>query len=348
MLNTLEKPEVAANPLPLYEMAMGFAVAKTLLAAHRLGIFESLKMGSKTAAGVASEQGLSTGGAEELLDACSALRLCRKTGDRYANSPLVENFLLKGKPQYLGSFMDHFNDHMYPTWFYLEDGIRSGHAQIQRVIGEGNDHFFQAIDHREEDLETFMLTMHEHSLLEGRALAAAYDFSTHREMLDVGGGTGAMTLAILEAAPHLRGTVFDRPPVCKIAERKIREAGQEDRIRVCAGSFFTDALPSGADLLLLSGILHNWSPANASAILKRCAEALSPGGTLLISDQILNDDRTGPVAAVLCSLNMLLMMDGGREYSQSELRALLVGAGFDLVEIRSTGSVRQLLVARRR
>jgi hypothetical protein len=99
--------------------------------------------------------------------------------------------------------------------------------------------------------------------------------------------------------------------------------------------------------MLLSGILHNWSPDKAKAILRRCAAALPTGGTLLISEQVLSESKTEPLPAVLASLNMLLVMDGGREYSRSEYEAFLSETGFRLMELRPTGGIRQLLIARR-
>jgi hypothetical protein len=347
MTSTLEIHENAVKPDAIYEMALGFAVTKTLVTARRLGLFEALSDAEKSAEELAQEKGLAAYPTEMLLNTCVTLKLCRKTEGRYSNTPLAQRFLTRGGGHDLGRFLDHFNDHMVPAWTYLEDAVRTGHAQIQRLVGDKNDHFFQAIDKGANDLEVFMETMEQHSLLEGEALARTYDFEAHHELLDVGGGTGAMDVAIVRAHPHLRAIVFDRPPVCAIAKRKIQEHGLADQIHAQPGDFFKDPLPRRADVLLLSGILHNWSPVNAKAILCRCAQALPVGGTLLISEQLLNADKTGPLPAALCSLNMLVMMEGGQEYNEAEYADFLVHSGFQLLETRSTGGLRQLLIARR-
>jgi precorrin-6B methylase 2 len=347
MVQTIDKTGITLSPQPLYQLATGFAITKTLLVAHRLGLFEAIGTMFKTAQEVSAQAKLPIRTTEMLLDACVSLKICSKEGDRYTNGLLVQRYLLASQPGYLGRFFDHFNDHMYPAWQYLEDAVRTGHAQIQRVVGKEKDHFFQAMDRNKDHLETFMATMDEHSLLEGEALASAYDFSSHRELLDVGGGTGAMSVAILRRYPHLRATVFDRPPVCEIAQRVIREQGMADRISTRAGDFFVDALPAAADITLLSGILHNWSPSKVRVILRQCAKALPSGKTLLISEQILSDTKTEPLAAVMASLNMLVMMDEGQEYSRSEFETFLSETGFRLEEVRPTGAVRQLLVVRR-
>src|SRR5262245_39554015 len=222
MVQILEKHEVELSPDPIYNIALGFAATKTLLTAQRLGLFQSLDRSPKSAAEASAELGLSERGTEILLDTCVALKLCQKSETVYTNAPLADRFLVPGKRGYLGRFLDHFNDLMYPTWTYLEDAVRTGHAQVQRVVGQKDDNFFQAIDRQMEHLRTFMETMEEHSLLEGAALADHYDFSGHQQLLDVGGGTGAMSVAILERHPHLSSIVFDRPPVCEIARKSIQ------------------------------------------------------------------------------------------------------------------------------
>src|SRR5262249_14417857 len=139
---------------------------------------------------------------------------------------------------------------------------------------------------------------------------------------------GAMSVSILERYPHLEVTIFDRPPVCEIAEEFIELHGFSGRIRLEKGNFLQDPLPQNADIIPLSAILHNWSPQNAQAILRQCFRALAPGGTLLISDQIINDEKTGPLPALLCSLNMLVLLEGAQEYSRLELLEFLDNTGF--------------------
>ncbi|MFA5975300.1 MAG: methyltransferase [Elusimicrobiota bacterium] len=352
MLETLQKQkqkeETDISPIPLYQLALGFAATKVLLVAQRLGFFAALAKGSRTAGEIAKAKKMPSHTTEMLLNACVSLKLCEKSDGAYRNTPLTQRFLVPGQRGYLGDFMGHFNDHMYPAWIHLEEAIKTGHAQIQQVIGQTDDHFFQAIDRQTKDLENFMQTMEEHSQLEGDALAHVYDFSPHKELLDVAGGTGAMSVAILERHPHLRVTVFDRPPVCEIAARNLQKIGLQNCVRLVAGDFFTDPLPKTADVLLLSGILHNWAPENARRILTQCAEACKPGGTLLISEQVLNDAKTEPLPATLCSLNMLVMLEGAQEYSRAEFEAMLTDTGFCLEEIRPTGAGRQLLIARRK
>jgi hypothetical protein len=344
---TLEKTETPLSPEPLYQLVMGFTFTRTLLAAHRLGLFELLADREMTAAEIVDAKGFSLPSTEMLLDACVSLKLCTKTVGRYTATPMIQHFLTRQGSGYLGHFFDHFNDHMVPAWFYLEDTIRTGEPQMHRVRGDKNDHFFQAMDRSSQDLNTFMQTMEEHSLLEGGALAHAYDFSPHNVLLDVAGGTGAMSVSILRRYPHMKAIVLERPTACDSAIQAIESHGFSDRIRVQPGDMFKSTLTTEADVLLLSGTLHNWGPKEAQAILTQCSTALARGATLLISEQILDEEKAASPLGPLCSLNMMVLM-GGREYSQSEYKAMLDHAHFDLEVVRPTGGLRQLLIARRR
>src|SRR5947207_7830344 len=98
MVHVLEKPTSQLSPEPLYQLAMGFTYTRALLAAHRLGIFEVLQEHEKTADQVAEEKNLSASSTELLLNACTALKMCTKTGDRYAAAPIIKRFLIKEEP----------------------------------------------------------------------------------------------------------------------------------------------------------------------------------------------------------------------------------------------------------
>src|SRR5258708_23538253 len=155
-----------------------------------------------------------------------------------------------------------------------------------------------------------------------------------------------MSAAIVKRYPNVRAVVLERPSAAEVAQRILRGRGLSDRMQVQAGDMFKDPLPTGADVALLSGTLHNWGPPQAQAILLQCRQALMPGAKLLISEQVLDEAADSPIGP-LCSLNMMVLM-GGREYSKAEYVSMLSAADFELEEIRPTDSVRQLLIAKRR
>ena len=92
------------------------------------------------------------------------------------------------------------------------------------------------------------------------ALPEAVDFSRHRRLLDVGGGTGSWSIAVARAYPHLAATIVELPTVAEIARRRIAEAGLASRVVVVTGDAMTGALPPGHDAFLLANLAHYWSP----------------------------------------------------------------------------------------
>jgi len=143
----------------------------------------------------------------------------------------------------------------------------------------------------------------------------------------VGGGRGALLAALLETAPHLRGTLFDLPEVVARAGRP--DLG--DRLRLAAGDFFRE-VPAGADVYLLSHVLHDWPDARAARILERVAAAATPASRILVIENVRPRSGGGLVLAYL-DLQMLAAWEG-RERTLDQYRDLMAGAGLALTDAR--------------
>jgi len=148
-------------------------------------------------------------------------------------------------------------------------------------------------------------------------------------MLDVGGGSGAYSIAFARANAQLRVDVLDLPTVLPIAQGHIEEAGLSDRITTRAGDLRKDDLGNGYDLILLSAICHMLGVDANLGLLERCFAALSPGGRVIIQDFILEPDRTSPTWAALFALNMLVGTPDGSAYTGDEYLSWLRQVGFE-------------------
>ncbi len=157
-------------------------------------------------------------------------------------------------------------------------------------------------------------------------LAANYPLDDARLLVDVAGGSGIYSIAWLLRHPHLKAIVWDRPEVLKVAEEMARAHGVADRLEVRAGDMFKDPMPEGADVILLSNVLHDWDVADCTELVHRSAKALHPGGRLLIHDVFLNDALDGPLPIALYSASLFRLTEG-RAYSAGEYRAWLQEAG---------------------
>jgi predicted transcriptional regulator len=159
-------------------------------------------------------------------------------------------------------------------------------------------------------------------------IVAAYDWEALRHVVDVGGGNGALLLALLQAFPELRGTVVDLPSASDAARSPVAKAGFAARCEVVAGSFF-DPLPPGAGGYVLSAIVHDWDDEAAVAILRRSAEAAGSDGRVFVVEKIGADGRTIRTGM---DLRVLAYM-GGKERTVPQLSALAARVGLDVVAV---------------
>jgi 3-hydroxy-5-methyl-1-naphthoate 3-O-methyltransferase len=317
--------EPTVSPVPLMQLSTGFWAFKTLAAAHELELFNRLS-GSEgiTSEGLSQTLDIHPRPAEMLLTGCAALGLLEKREGRYHNSPLAEEFLVRGKPYYFGGWVQMLDQRLYPGWGKLTQAIRTNRPTTwdpdqQSSLFEGEDPAMLAL---------FWGAMHSLSTFTARALGEAVDLRPFKALLDVGGGSGAYDIELCRRYPHLRATVYDLPFVAEIAAAKIKEAGVSDRIQTVGGDFFAEAaFPRGHDAILLSMILHDWNIPKNRDILRKCYEALPRGGAVIISELLVNDDKTGPAPAALMSLNMLIETEG-RNYTPAEYSAWLEEIGF--------------------
>jgi hypothetical protein len=157
-------------------------------------------------------------------------------------------------------------------------------------------------------------------------LAANVPLHDAKRLLDVGGGSGIYTIALLQRNPRLRAIVWDRAEVLKVAEEFGQEYSVADRLELMPGDMFADRVPADCDVVLLSNILHDWDVSECRALLKRCADAMPNNGRLLIHDVFLDDDLGGPSPVALYSAALFSLTEG-RAYSAAEYRGWLREAG---------------------
>jgi hypothetical protein len=322
--------ERTLSPAPLMQLATGFWAFKTLAAAHELDLFSRLSGTLGTTAGELAETlAIEERPAEMLLTGCASLGLLEKDDSRYANTPLAEEYLVRGKPYYFGGWVQMLDQRLYPGWARLVEAIRTN-----RPTTWDPDRQTSLFDDEDPGLlAVFWEAMHSLSTVTARELGQAIDLSDARRLLDVGGGSAAYDIELCRLYADLTATVYELPKVASIAAAKVDEAGLTDRIETVAGDFFIDSsLPSGHDTILLSMVLHDWAEDRCRTILQKCWAALPSGGQVIIAELLVNDARTGPPAAALMSLNMLIETEG-RNYTPAEYAAWLREVGFHEVHM---------------
>jgi hypothetical protein len=317
------KEQALPSPVPLMQLSTGFWAFKALAAAHELGLFAHIsRIGSETVEGLSQTFEIDPRPAEMLLTGCASLGLIEKRDGRYRNAPASEAYLVPGKPHYFGGWIEMADKRLYAGWGKLTEALRSNrpttwNPDVQASLFDGVDPKMLAL---------FWEAMHSLSIMTARALGAAFDFGPYRRLLDIGGGSGAFDIELCRQYPDLRASVFDLPHVAAIAAGKVAQAGMSGRIGTIGGTFFGD-FPKGYDVHLFSMIMHDWDEAKNKALLRQSYNALPTGGAVVISELLVDDDKSGPASAALMSLNMLIETEG-RNYTAAEYAAWLREIGF--------------------
>jgi predicted O-methyltransferase YrrM len=318
----MNKRGMSKPPSELLDLATAYQRSRVLFALVELGVPTMLAGAAQSSEEIARRLQIHPRAADRLLHAGVALGLLEKEDERFRNAPLADEFLIKGNQVYLGEQILLYDRASYPLWSELVPKLREWQPdetedEMPREEGQSADS---------------LSAMRNLALLTGRALGLAYDFSRHQRMLDLGGGTGAMSIGICERHPQLHAIVFDLPQIIDVARDFIRESDLSERIETHTGNFKEDDLPTGFDVALLANLLSVASEETNRELLLKLHEQLPDGGAVILSGWILDDSRTGPLIPVLFCLEDINWGAPDVERTAATYERWLTEAGF--VEIR--------------
>jgi O-methyltransferase domain/Dimerisation domain len=323
----------AVTPEPIMKIAMGFMAAKHLFVASEVGLFEALATGPATIEELASRTGVPSRTVAIAAAAMVSLAMIEQDGASYRNSEAAAAFLA-GKPGAdLRPMLRFFDQISYPTWQKLADAVRTGNGQAQ----------FGKFDKREQEI--FSAGVESFSGPGAAALAAKYDFSRHRKVLDVAGGTGSFLVAVLKRHVNLKGTLLELPGPCAVARQKLANIPESSRIDIVEGDVFKDALPAGHDALIVANTAHVFSASHNIELMRKMRAGVQPGARLLLVDLWTDPSHTQPGQAALISGEFLVISGEGQAYSEQEADTWLGQAGWKKIEKTPLAGPTSLIVA---
>jgi len=319
----------------LYHLATGHYVSRALDVAARLGIADLLKDGPRTADELAAATDTHAPSLRRVLRLLVSRGVFSEAeSGAFALTSLGE-CLREGVPGGVRAMVRLFTGaRTQDAWANLEYCVRTGEPAFRKrgIV----DHFAE-MARDPEGTAVFDAAMADFTKIAAIAVAACYDFSALRTLVDVGGGNGALLLGVLDAHPHLHGVVFDQEHAAARARTHIADRGLAARCQALGGDFFA-AVPSGGDAYLLKHVIHDWDDERATTILRNCRRAMAATGTVLIVEGIYPprvDESLASRGAAANDVNMLVNT-GGRQRSEEEFRSLFAAAGFALTRIVPT------------
>lgn len=295
-------------------VANGYKKSQILFTAFKVGIFDVLEE-ERTPSEIASLLGWSERGITMLLDGLYAIELIEKKQGKYKNTPMASLCLAKSGKYYQGNILRH-NMSSWNAWQMLEERVRTGTCAPP---GENRP---------AEALRDFILGMCNIAKISAQEVLQMVDLSGFQHMLDLAGGPATYAIKFLQAHPQMRATLFDRAEVIEIAQEQVREAGLEERFSYLAGDCLTDDIGTGYDFVFVSNLIHSFSYSENASLIKKIYNALISGGTLIIKDFILENDRLGPAFSLIFALHMLVHTPEGNCYTFNEIKEWTDQAGF--------------------
>jgi hypothetical protein len=322
-------------------------IAQSCYALARFGIPDLMADGLSTVTDLASASGTDRRALHRMLRALASAGLFRQTAPGTFELNPVAQLLRSGVPRSSRDAAIMFGEEVFRSLADITYTLRTGRPAFDKVYGQP---FYDYLGDHPNAAQTFSTAM---GAAPVPAALAACDLTGVRTVVDVGGGNGGLLSWVLRAQPQARGILFDLPPAVQQARGRLAATDVADRVEFVAGSFF-DAIPAGADLYVLSRVLHNWPDQEAATVLRRIRDAIADDGRLIVLEELIEsggaasgpageaDGPTGgaggpqpPSAASGSIMDLLiLVMLSGCDRSEAEYRELLGRAGFTVTAVR--------------
>lgn len=317
----------------IMQMLDGKVVSRSIAVAADLGVADALKGGALDIDALAKKVGATSDALYRVLRLLARLGIFEEqAGRKFANTPVSEVLRgdvpgsLKHAARWYGADLN------WSMWGKLGETVRSGKSGVE--IMYPNQKVFEVLA-KHPDQPIFNEAMTSWTSMESHAITASYDFNGYEHIVDVGGGHGALALAIAHATKTTKLTVFDLPHVIEGAQEVISAAGMAERVDTEAGSF-EDGVPGPADCYVMKHIIHDWPDELCITILSHCREKMKDGGKVIVCEMLVTD---GPEAMPALALDIeMLLGPGGRERSEAEFGALFAKAGLKLDKVVRTQS----------
>jgi predicted O-methyltransferase YrrM len=331
------------NPATIYEYRDAiYAVDILIVALVEFDFFTWLSKSPASFDEILAKFELTPRPADVMLTLFLARGFIERRDGTYRVTRLAEQFLVQGAPCFMGPYYAAMKDR--PVCEDLLRVLRTGKAANWGSV-QGAQEWTKAME-SEEFAVRFTGAMDCRGVYLGPIMARALNCEGFHHVLDIAGGSGIYACCFAEIHPHLKATVFEKPPVDKVARTMIARRGFESRVAVAAGDMFKDELPGGCDIHLFSNVLHDWDVAEVKKLLASSYKALAPGGMLVIHDAHLNVEKTAPVLVAEYSV-VLMHSTEGKCYSAGEMEGYLTETGFTTMTFTPTAIGRSVITARK-
>jgi hypothetical protein len=326
------QPQTAPAHVGILGIMNGGHVAGAIACLAQLGIPDLVEGASKSADELASQIGADPQALYRLMRATASVGVLAEGPDgKFSQTPMSAVLRSDATPSLRSFAIMGGREWHGRGWSHLEYCVRTGKQALDKIYGT---HIFEFLKQHPEEGKIFNDAMTELSMIDGLAVADAYNFENIRSIVDIAGGHGFLLATILERNPHLRGTLYEASHVVEGAANGPLKAVM-DRCTLASGDMFS-SVPAGADAYIMKHIIHDWPDDRCIQLLKACRKAVNTNGKLLVVDSVIqpgNDFSPGKFLDL-----QMLIFPSGRERTEKQFNDLFVAAGWQLRRIIPTAA----------
>lgn len=331
----------------LWETWLSRYWSPAVYAADQLGLFKSFAEGPAGADELSSRLNLNRRAVGVLLPMLASLGYLVRQPGGYQLTDTARHYLLPSSPFYWGGVIEFHREMDGLSARLIELATRPDPAEpIPEPVAATPPDAWAAGEIAADVARGIARYMQSTSLGTAIGLAANGDFSKARRLLDVGGGSGCFSIALVERFPALSCTIMDLPRMCELAQEYIDAAGVAERVATLPRDMFRQEWPDGYDAVLFSNVLHDWRPPTCAELLRQAYAALPSGGMVFLHEALLNEERSGPRSTAGMGVLMLLSTQG-QQFSGTELFEMLDAAGFVDLDCAATSPLYSLIRGKR-
>ena len=303
----------------ILKMSTGYWVSKALYCAAKFHWADHIHAGKTSVDEIAAASQTVPELTHRILRALASLGVFEETEHGHFQLTPKADYLRSDHPESVRDFTHMVGWDLFEAWFHLDATVQGDAPAIFKAFGEN---YFREIGDNPEKVRLFDGAMKCIHGIETPFVLEHFDFSSHKVIMDVGGGNGSNLHGFLERYPESRGILFDLPPVVEGARQTLPDDGTTSRIEFQPGDFFV-GIPGEADAILMRHIIHDWDDERSTMILNHAQRALTPGGTIYLLEKVIAPGNE-PGFEKLLDLNMMVI--GGKERTASEYEHLAAAA----------------------
>ena len=324
------------TPDPIFAVLSGYRAAAALKSAIELDCFSAIASGRRTPRTISRKCGGTERSVRILLDAVvgSSPGVLRKSGSSYGLTPLSRRYLVRSSPNDVGMLAGLYGHPvMWDGFRDLSAAVKAGRSVLSK----------DAHSTRQEFWEDFARITAAYAPARAKEMIKRLGrFPRKPEILDLACGSGAYGETFARSIPGSRVTLFDQANVVRVARKRIKS-----KVKWRTGDLFRSGYGGPYDIILASHVFHHFPPRQCEQLARKIAQALKPGGRLVIQEFIPDAARRRGRQALLFALTMLVWTREGDAYTEADYRRWTRGAGFTGLRRHRITPPAGLLIARK-